>query len=188
MAALRLATEHGLENVRTDDIAAAAGVSPRTFRNYFANKYEAIVSRHLDRTRQTASSLRARPADEPLWEALTGATLETFGNADATGRDPREMSKLRLLLAEPALRAEVARTAVAADNELTLAIAERTGTDPVNDIYPRLVASTVSNAEHLALDHWLHADPPVPLLPVIEEALRQVAAGLPEPRPSTKAR
>ena len=41
-AAMQLAVERGLENVLVEDIAAAADVSPRTFNNYFASKYEAI--------------------------------------------------------------------------------------------------------------------------------------------------
>ena len=42
-AALRLAREHGPQNVRVDDIAEAAGVSPRTYNNYFSSREQAIV-------------------------------------------------------------------------------------------------------------------------------------------------
>jgi AcrR family transcriptional regulator len=42
-AALRLALEHGPQNVRVDDIAEAAGVSPRTYNNYFSSREEAIM-------------------------------------------------------------------------------------------------------------------------------------------------
>ena len=42
-AALRLALEHRPQNVRVDDIAEAAGVSPRTYNNYFSSREQAIV-------------------------------------------------------------------------------------------------------------------------------------------------
>ncbi|HWE30555.1 MAG TPA: helix-turn-helix domain-containing protein, partial [Polyangia bacterium] len=54
LAALRLAKQHGLENVRTEDIVAAVGVSRRTFTNYFANKYEAMADRLVERAEQSA--------------------------------------------------------------------------------------------------------------------------------------
>src|SRR5215813_6924132 len=77
-AALRLAVERGWENVLVEDIAAAAGVSARTFNNYFSSKAEAICSRHVDRMRGVVDGLRNRPEEETLWEALTGAALAWF--------------------------------------------------------------------------------------------------------------
>src|SRR6202046_2094943 len=78
MAAMRLAVERGLENVLVEDIAAAADVSPRTFNNYFASKYEAICSLALDRSFRIGEALRDRPAGEPLWEAVRRAVLEVY--------------------------------------------------------------------------------------------------------------
>src|SRR5258706_3745207 len=43
-AALRLALERGPENVRVEDIAEAAGVSPRTYNNYLSSREQAILS------------------------------------------------------------------------------------------------------------------------------------------------
>src|SRR3954454_18953210 len=74
-AAIHLTIERGFDNVRVEDIADAAGVSPRTFNNYFASKAEAIVSRHLDRFHRAADELRARPDGEPLWESITEVAL-----------------------------------------------------------------------------------------------------------------
>ena len=59
-AALRLALEHGPQNVRVDDIAEAAGVSPRTYNNYFSSREQAIVVRARRGTRSARRSRTAR--------------------------------------------------------------------------------------------------------------------------------
>lgn len=184
LAALRLAKERGLENVRTEDIVAAVGVSRRTFSNYFANKYEAIVDRHIERAQLAAARMRQLPPDEPLWQGLTAAMMEPYeASSDAlaaTSDEARE--SLRLVLDDPMLRAELVKGSFAAANALTAAIAERTGTDPHRDLYPALVASVALAAQTTVLDRWLRADPPEALLPLLRDAMAQVAAGLPEPQ------
>jgi AcrR family transcriptional regulator len=183
MAALRLALERGLENVRVEDIADEVGVSPRTFNNYFSSKYEAITARHSDRVRRSVAALRARPEGEPLWEALTAAMIEPWDYAGATSAppSPETLAATRILTDEPAVRAEWLSAAFDTDKGLAAAVAERTGLDPVKDLYPSLVAVTVTGAMQSALAHWLRADPPVPLAPLLREALRALADGLPDP-------
>jgi AcrR family transcriptional regulator len=78
LAAVRLSARRGFDKVLVEDIAAEAGVSPRTFNNYFASKAEAIAARHLDRLRAVAHALRARPAREPLWEAIASSVVLQF--------------------------------------------------------------------------------------------------------------
>jgi AcrR family transcriptional regulator len=179
-AAVRLAVERGFDNVLVEDIAAEAGVSPRTFNNYFASKAEAISARHLDRARMTADVLAARPADEPLWPALTAAALSHAGNGQ-DAPDPQWTAGVRLMTSEPALLGEMLKAGAVAQRSLTEAIAQRTGTDPDRDMYPCLVAAAVGAAWQVATDHWANADPPVPLAPLMREALTLLAAGLPEP-------
>lgn len=183
-AALRLAVERGAAAVTVDEIAAEAGVSPRTFNNYFASKYEAIVWRHLDRFARIADQLRTRPATDPLWTALTDAVRAVFGTPDpAEPGPPAEWTAgVRLLLAQPELRGEFVKAAATAERELAAAVAERTGTDPDRDMYPRLVAVAIGTAVHVASEQWVRADPPVALAALLDDALRQFAAGLPDPR------
>ena len=87
------------------------------------------------------------------------------------------------MLTNPALFGEYLKANAAAEKELAAAIAERTGTKPM-DMYPRLVAAATGAAQRVATDQWLRADPPVPLWPLIQEALRLTAAGLPDPSTS----
>lgn len=184
LAALRLAKQRGLENVRTEDIVAAVGVSRRTFNNYFANKYEAIVDRYLERVQQAAQGLQARPRGEPLWQALTAAILAPFEDAaNAFGDVPSAQRKADavLLFADPSLRAEMSKGEFAAQQVLARAIAKRTGTDPVRDLYPALVAATAMAALATARDQWLRSKTPRSLIALIREVLAQIERGLPEP-------
>lgn len=69
-AALELAIQHGPDGVTADDIAAAAGISPRTFFNYFDTKDEAFVGGGGRAPETVADDLRARPAGERVVGSL----------------------------------------------------------------------------------------------------------------------
>jgi AcrR family transcriptional regulator len=177
-AVVRLAVERGLERVRVEDIAAAAGVSPRTFNNYFSSKEEALVAIPADRAASAATALRARPAGEPLWEAVIRAVTEQF---DVGEPDRAWVARAHLMTNTPALQGEYLKSRAAIAHALAEAIAERTGTDAERDLYPRLVAAAVVSAEQLAIEHWLRFDTQASLLSMVRHALEQLAAGLPPP-------
>jgi AcrR family transcriptional regulator len=179
-AALRLAVERGLGNVLVEDIAAEAGVSPRTYNNYFSSKAEAIAWRHLDRARRIADLLRARPAGEPLWESITCAVVAQAAGERASP-EPEWIAGVRLMLSEPELQGEFLKAGVAAERECAAVIAERTGSDADRDLYPRLVAAAIGAAIQVTSEQWVRAEPPVPLAPLLRDALTQIAAGLPAP-------
>lgn len=184
-AALHLAFERGLDNVTREDVANLAGVSPRTFNNYFSGKYEALAYRQAERVRRSIAVLRERPADEPLWTSITHAVLtpleEDFG--DVYGDENRvpnrhELVEIRKLLMQPQVRNSVPHYLF---DELLQLIAERTGTDPHRDLYPRLVMSVVRAVGDAAADAYVRANPPVPITALIREGFAAVSAGLPEP-------
>ncbi|MFD6158324.1 TetR/AcrR family transcriptional regulator [Nocardia sp. NPDC060256] len=179
-AALELAFERGMENVTREDIAARAGVSVRTFNNYFTGKHDAIVYRQIVRIRRSLAILRERPADEPLWTAITASMLEPLEDdgMQFTLPSPQQLAEIRKLFNAPELRHAMSKEI--SDDWLEL-IAERTGTDPLRDIYPRLVAGTVATIAEAVMVAYLNADPPVHITTLLRRALAQVAAGLPEP-------
>ncbi|MEV0070529.1 MULTISPECIES: TetR family transcriptional regulator [unclassified Amycolatopsis] len=182
-AAIRLAVERGLAHVTIEDIATEAGVSPRTVNNYFSSKAEAIAARHHDRAQGIADLLRARPADEPLWTAITEAALARFeaDGADHAERtpDPLWTQGVQLMVAEPALQGEFQKANAAAEIALAQAIADRTGTDVDHDLYPVLVATAAGGAIRAATVHWLQAEPPVSFGSVLRTALGAVTVSLP---------
>ncbi|MGC4891960.1 TetR family transcriptional regulator [Micromonospora sp. DT227] len=186
-AAIRLTVARGYDAVLVEDIAQAAGVSPRTFNNYFASKAEAISARHLDRSRRVVDALRARPASEPLWRAIEAAFLTSWAPGPEVEQSPpgaheEWVAGLRVMLAEPALQGEMLRAGAVAAAELAEAVAERTGTDAGRDLYPHLVAAAVNAGVGAAMRHYLRAARPAPMERLLSDALAQLAAGLPPPR------
>ncbi|MFI9511027.1 TetR/AcrR family transcriptional regulator [Nocardia sp. NPDC052566] len=179
-AALELAFERGMDNVTREDIAARAGVSVRTFNNYFAGKHEALAYRQLERMRRTLTALRARPAAEPIWTAITAAVFEVL-EADGAGLappNPEQLQEIRKVSSAAEIRAAVSKDA---SSDWVEAIAERTGTDPRHDIYPRLVAGAVGAVYEAAMDAYMHADPPVLITTLLRRGFDAVIAGLPDP-------
>ena len=184
-AALNLAFERGLENVTRDDIASLAGVSLRTFNNYFSGKYEALAYRQTERMRRGVAALRERPADEPLWTSISHVLLEAleadFG--DVYGEQNLVPSRQELMEVRKMLMNPQVRNALPQDlfDEWLEVIAERTGTDPDRDLYPRLVVAVVRAVGDAAAEAYVRADPPVAITDLIRSGFAAVSAGLPEP-------
>src|ERR671930_965300 len=118
-AALRLALEHGPDNVRVHDIAEAAGVSPRTYNNYFSSREQAIVAAvTAEREARVAAAVAARPASVRLADAVIDAIVEQYTNPAEHGRDA-----LLLITTHPTLRDAFVDAATAIEHPLADAIA-----------------------------------------------------------------
>ncbi|MFE1956560.1 TetR/AcrR family transcriptional regulator [Streptomyces sp. NPDC059479] len=148
-AALRLALERGPDNVRVDDIAEAAGVSPRTYNNYFSSREHAIVAAvTAERESRVAAAVAARPAGVRLADAVIDAIVEQY-----TDPGERDRDVLLLITTTPVLRDTFVDTATAIEHPLTDAIADRLGdTGPYT---ARVLAASVAAAVHVALERWV---------------------------------
>lgn len=170
-AALRLAIEQGPEGlalVRVRDIAEAAGVSPRTYNNYFSSREEAICAIESDRARSLGKALLSRPADEPLGQAVTAAVIEHYGTAEP------DRVGLRMIICTPALEGEALKAFTTAEGPLAAAIAERIGTDPAHDLFPQVMAAAIAGAIRVAGRHWINSDDGTPFATVLARALSHV--------------
>lgn len=176
-AAWSLMVERGLDAATPDAIAEAADVSPRTFRNYFAGREEAILDGLVSCGASVVAALRARPAGEPLWDSLT-QVLPSFVTA-FIGRRDDIVALMRAVEDAPAMRAQHLVTFEHVHLQLTEFVAERTGTDADHDMAPRLMAAVVSTALRTAVETWATGDGDVALPDLIRESLTQVRAGLP---------
>jgi AcrR family transcriptional regulator len=151
-AALRLAVERGPDQVRVEDIAEAAGVSPRTYNNYYASREQAIVAAvTADREARIAAAVAARPAGTRLADAVIDAVVEQYTNAG-----DREQQALLLITTRTALRDAFLDTTADIEPPLTAVIAERLGDNGKQTA--RVLAASVAAAVRIALEGWLQPE------------------------------
>ncbi|MDL4813007.1 acyl-CoA-like ligand-binding transcription factor [Actinomadura opuntiae] len=177
-AAALLAVERGVEGVTIEAIADAAGVSPRTFHNYFPGKEEAIVAPLTDGAQAVIDALRARPAGEPIWEALREVVREALLPTDT--RD-ETIALLRVVKQNPALVGKQLCGLGEMQRQIAEVVAARTGTDAGRDLYPHLLAGAAGVAMRTAVDLWVDGRTGAELPELIDSAFAQLRAGLPGP-------
>ncbi|MFD6138474.1 TetR family transcriptional regulator [Promicromonospora sp. NPDC060271] len=103
--ALDLFAEHGFDQVTVEQIAAAAGMSGRTFHRYFPAKEDVVVGEPEQWGEFVRDAFAARPADEPVWDSLL-ASFEAFVDLLAqNGRVQRGKVAMRVLVSTASLRA-----------------------------------------------------------------------------------
>jgi AcrR family transcriptional regulator len=177
LAALSLAAEHGVDHVTVEDISAAAGVSARTFFNYFGSKEEALVGPDPEVGPRLEARVLAQPADAATAEAVKRALLDEVADELA---DDRETWLLRMSVVRrnPVLLARVFAGGETIERHLVAAIARRAGL-PAGDTYPMLLAAATGAAIRVAFTRWAVVGGP--LEPVLGEALDLLAAGLAHP-------
>lgn len=157
-ATLRLVLERGLDNVTVEEISATAGVSPRTFFNYFANKDQAVLGDmvQMDPERTIATIKSAATV-------LDGLRALCLAKAADTSPD-REQVLMRWELLEryPALLPQMFGRFVEFEKAVAAALAKRTG-DAEDDAYPQLMASLAGTAMRVAVRRWTagHGDHPL---------------------------
>ncbi|MFL6076009.1 MAG: TetR family transcriptional regulator [Mycobacteriales bacterium] len=133
-AADRLFQERGYDGTTVRDIAAAAGVTERTFFRYFDGKEALVATEALSWLDTLCDGIRNRPAAEPALDAIQHAVLDL----EAAMRASDEPSILTLyrdsLPAHRAVRAASAWSParlLAIERALALAIRDRlAATDP----------------------------------------------------------
>jgi AcrR family transcriptional regulator len=158
-AALRLALERGADNVRVEDIAEAAGVSPRTYNNYFPSREHAIVAAiTADRAAHVAAAVAARPAGTGLGDAVVDAVAGLY--ADPGDHPP---GALLMIASSSALRACYVDAAASIEGPLAGAIAERCR--GVDRLTAEVLSAGVGAAARVALRQWLHATVTAPSMP-----------------------
>lgn len=150
--AVDLFAERGFDDVTVDDIAAAAGISARTFFRYFATKDEVVLAYERRLHERLLTTLHSRPANEGGLEALREAYIAT------SHVEPADRAKVlmlgRILLQTSALRARALGERLAEDQALTSDIARRMGVKS-GDARARVVVAAMSAVAVTEFRAWV---------------------------------
>ncbi|MDP9369757.1 MAG: TetR family transcriptional regulator [Chloroflexota bacterium] len=125
-AAMALFAERGFDGTTVEQIAAAAGVSPRTFFRYFPTKEDVVFRDHATAVALLREALAETDPNEPPLRRVRRAVLMV----QAPGRHPDlEVARARLVSEVPALRACLYGLAEEFEAAVAEALAEDLGQD-----------------------------------------------------------
>ena len=149
-AALRLTLERGPEHLTVEEISAAAGVSPRTFFNYFPGKEQAIIGDDLFAVEpEQIRAIMARAATVP--EAMESIALAMA--ADAVTRREQVLLRWQVITRYPALITRMFARLEEFSAIVAAAVAVRVGMAP-DDAYPQLMAAMTTTGIRVAVQRW----------------------------------
>lgn len=151
LAALDLVEERGFAAVITEEIAARAGVSARTFFNYFPSKEAAVIGTTAEELEAYAASL-----EEPVeGESPLGSLRRILAGMLAPTSIDRELRarRRRILLGEPSLAPALVGNNIRIENALTAALERRLGIQPGASLEPRLTVAVAIAAVRACVEH-----------------------------------
>ncbi|MEV5845460.1 TetR family transcriptional regulator [Streptomyces sp. NPDC051985] len=157
-AVIRLAREHGFDKVTVDMISAEAGISPRTFFNYFPSKEAAAIGTApgalppllLDRF---VAGGPAHP--RTLLEELTRAIVDEMAGNPPQRQEVHDV--FELAHTTPSVFTALLTRIDEFRQSLAAAVAQRMGPDADEEI-PDLIASVAMAAVRTGMERW-HKDP-----------------------------
>ncbi|OBK38542.1 transcriptional regulator [Mycobacterium sp. 1165196.3] len=170
-AAFRLFVERGYDAVTTEEIATAAGVSPRTFFRHVPAKEELLLAPVRYGGAAIVNLLEGRPAGESPDVALINAIVTRTRSFEQT--DTEEWREA--LLVVPDLLDKVTVHRPADKERATKLIAERMGVDPDTDLRPGLLVQLAFAAADFGFQQWVRlSGKPRPLDSYVTDALEAV--------------
>lgn len=151
-AAIRSFLRGGFENTTVDDIAAAAGISRRTYFRYFGSKDESLLSGMQELGITVAEVARRIPHSVPPLAALRDAFLEV--EASMSEFPDRQRALGKMLRTNPRVHGALLLVQQDWVDDLTEVLASRRpgGQEQPTD---RLLAHMAMDAWNIAADRWI---------------------------------
>ena len=173
LISLRLFTRDGFEDTTVERIAAAAGVSRRTFFRYFDSKADVLWHAFDGEVRALQDAFAAVPAGVPMMEAIRQVVVGV--NRYRAEDIPELRARMSLISSVPALQASAAHHYDAWERAVSEFAATRLG-EPADSLYPLAIGRATLAVCRAAYDRWIdRAD--TDLTSYLDQALRALAAG-----------
>jgi len=150
-AAIRSFLRDGFESTTVDDIAAAAGISRRTYFRYFGSKDESLLSGMQEVGILVAEAFRRMPNTVPPLAALRDAYLEVEASLSEFPERQRALGKM--LRTNTRVHGALLLVQLEWIEDLTEVLASRHGGE--ERVADRLLAHMAMDAWNLAVDRWL---------------------------------
>ncbi|MFG1602666.1 TetR/AcrR family transcriptional regulator [Actinoplanes sp. NPDC049265] len=128
--AMHLFVTQGFAVTTVDQIAQTAGVSPRSLFRYFGTKEDIVLGDMRAAGEMVRDALRARPAAESPWDALSAA-IAALGEVPGNTHE-RAFRLAEMFTIEPSLRARKAEKRRDWLDLLVPEVERRMGIDPVD--------------------------------------------------------
>jgi AcrR family transcriptional regulator len=154
-AAVRLAARRGWAETTVEDIAAAAGVSPRTFFRYFPAKVDALFGDEPERMRVLETALAERRPGETVLAAVRRGVLEWLTEFMT---DPElYVARARLAFENPDVLGQALVRFTHLEQVVAAAAAEELQASPT-DLKPQLVGAAATAAIRATSQTWVARD------------------------------
>jgi AcrR family transcriptional regulator len=164
--------EHGYEGVTVDQIAAAAGMSKRTFFRYFPSKDDLVIGKYDLFGDRMAGSLDARPADEPVWESLRRVFDLTLDYVQDGQQRARNDAMDRIVQSTPQLTARYLEKMQRVQALLIERVAGRMNPSAsANDPRPAAIVGAAFACMQAARASWLGSDQSEPFGAYLDHAM-----------------
>jgi AcrR family transcriptional regulator len=156
-AALKLLAHQDFEDTTMEEMAAAAGVSRRTFFRYFQSKEDVVVESLSLLGLELSQTMQGRPPAESPEIAVQRTLLLVF--SDKLSEHPEKFRRLaQVLVQNPALQASYLQRQVSWKAALAAELAARMQVDPARDPRPAILVAVGFAAFDTALMRWVAAD------------------------------
>lgn len=147
----------GYEATTVDQIAAAAGMSKRTFFRYFPSKDDLVIGKYDLFGDRMADAFDSRPADEPVWESLRRVFDITLEYVQDDRQRARNDAMDRIVQSTPQLTARYLEKLQRVQVLLTGRVAARLGLS-ADDAHPAAIVGAAFACMQAARASWLDSD------------------------------